>query len=169
MGMDRAPLGHPAGSSDQGAAPGRHHHLPGGGQRLPAGLFIQRYNARFAKAPQDPNSAWVPLPAEMDLAYYFAVRESRKVRADHCISFSGQLLQLVPDPKGPSLVDESVTVHIVPEGDIYPYHDRHPVAYRPVPAPEAVPPKPIRKGVRQPKPTDPKAAARRRGWLFARG
>ena len=141
--------------------------LEGANAFLPG--FIQGYNARFAKAPQDPNSAWAPLPAELDPAYYFAVRESRKVRADHCISFSGQLLQLVPDPKGPSLVDESVTVHIVPEGDIYLYHNRPPVAYQPVPAPEAVPPKPIRKGVRQPKPTDPKAAARRRGWLFAQG
>jgi len=129
--------------------------------------FIERYNARFAKPPRDPNSAWVELPAEFDLAYYFAIRETRKVRSDHCISFSGRLLQLLPDPKGPSLVDKSVTVHVVPEGDIYLYHGKQPIPYRPVPTPQAGPPKPPRQVARQPKPVDPKAAARRRAWLFA--
>src|SRR5665647_1133123 len=131
--------------------------------------FIERYNARFAKAPQDPQSAWVVLPAELDLNYYFAVRETRKVRADHCISWSGQILRLLPDPKGPSLVDKSVTVHVVPEGDVYLYHDRHSVAYRRVLASDPVPLKPRREMVRQPRPVDPKATARRRGWLFAQG
>ena len=129
--------------------------------------FTERYNARFAKAPRDPHSAWVPLPADLDLNYYFAVRETRKVRSDHCLSWSGQLLQLLPGPKDPSLVDKSVTVHVVPEGDLYLYHDQHPVAYRPVSASEAVPLKPIRQPLVQPRPADPKAAARRRGWLFA--
>ena len=67
--------------------------------------FIERYNARFAQEPQDPQSAWVPLPADLDTAYYFAVCETRTVRADHCIRFAGQLLQLLPGPKDPSLVD----------------------------------------------------------------
>ena len=131
--------------------------------------FIERYNARFAKAPQDPNTAWVPLPAELDTNYYFAVRETRKVRSDHCISWSGQILQLLPDPKGPSLVDKSVTVHVVPEGAVYLYQDRRPVEYRRVLTSDPVPPKPKREMVRQPRTVDPKAAARRRGWLFAQG
>ncbi len=132
--------------------------------------FMERYNARFAKAPQDPNSAWVPLLPNLDTNYYFAVRETRKVRSDHCISFSGQLLQLLPGPKDPSLVDESVTVHAVPEGDIYLYHGKHPIPYRQVPSSEPVPLKPpVRQPLRPPKPVDPKAAARRRGWLFAQG
>ena len=129
--------------------------------------FTPRYNARFAKAPQDPNSAWVMLPADLDLNYYFAIRESRKVRSDHCISFSGRILQLLPDPKGPSLVDESVTVHTVPEGDIYLYHGKRPIPYRPVSASDSVPLKPIKSAQSQPRPVDPKAAARRRAWLFA--
>ncbi len=132
--------------------------------------FIERYNARFAKTPQDPNSAWVPLPTDLDTNYYFAVRESRKVRSDHCISFSGRLLQLLPDLKGPSLVDESVTVHVVPEGDIHLYHGKRPIPFRHALSPKAVPPKPPRKVARPSKTADPKAAARRRAWLFgARG
>src|SRR5450756_2576832 len=36
-------------------------------------------------------------------------------------------------------------------------------------ASDPVPPKPRREMVRQPRPVDPKATARRRGWLFAQG
>jgi hypothetical protein len=129
--------------------------------------FMDRYNGRFAKAPQDPNAAWVPLPADLDLNYYFAIRESRKVRADHCISFSGRTLQLLPCPRDAGLVGESVTVHTVPEGDIYLYHGKRPIPYRAVLTPAAAPPKPLRQAARPPKPVDPKAQARRRAWLFA--
>jgi transposase len=131
--------------------------------------FIARYNARFAQAPQDPHSAWVPLPEDLDLNYYFAIRETRKVRADHCISFAGQLLQLLPGPHDPSLVDQRITVHVVPEGDIHLYHGKRPIACRPLTAPEAKPAQPAAKAVRPPKPVDPQAAARRRGWLFGQG
>jgi transposase len=128
--------------------------------------FTARYNARFARVPEDPNAAWVELPADLDPNYYFAVRESRRVRSDHCISFSGRTLQLLPDPKGPSLAGESVSVHVVPEGDIYLYHGKRPVPYRHAPIPEVAAPKPPFRQARPPKPVDPKAAARRRAWLF---
>jgi hypothetical protein len=128
--------------------------------------FSERYNTRFAKAPQDPHSAWVPLPADLDLHYYFAVRETRKVRADHCISFAGQLLQLEPGPKDPSLVDQSVTVHVVPEGDIYVYHGKRRIAYQPVAAPQAPPSQPTGEALPPARPADPKAKARQRAWLF---
>jgi transposase len=92
--------------------------------------FMERFNARFAQAPQDPQHAWVPLPAELDLHYYFAIRETRQVRADHCISYAGRLLQLLPGPGDPSLVRQSVAVHVVPEGDTFIYHGKRPMAYQ---------------------------------------
>lgn len=126
--------------------------------------FIERFNARFAKAAQDPHPAWVPLPADLDLAYYFAIREIRKVRADHCISFAGQTLQLLPGPKEPSLVQQSVTVHVVPEGEIYVYHGKRRIRHQPVQARPAPPltdePQPPAKVV------DAKARARKYGWLY---
>jgi transposase len=131
--------------------------------------FLEGFNARFAKAPQDPHSAWVPLPANLDPNYYFAVRETRKVRSDHCIRWLGQLLQLLPDPKSPSLVNQSVTVHLVPEGEIHLYHDRHPIAHQGVSASERIPLQSLRPPAPPSKSRDPEAAARRRGWLFARG
>jgi hypothetical protein len=128
--------------------------------------FRERYNARFAKEPQDPQSAWVPLPADLDIAYYFAIRDTRKVRADHCISFARQLLQLEPGPKDPSLVDQSVTVHVVAEGDIYVYHGKRRIDYRLVAAPAAPPPQPTGEALRPAQPADRKAKARQRAWLF---
>ena len=128
--------------------------------------FTERYNSRFSKSPEDPNSAWVSLPADIDTSYYFAIRESRKVRSDHCISFSGLTLQLLPDPCSPSLVGESITVHTVPEGELFLYHGRQQLAYRPVSSTQVTAPKHSDKPARAPKPVDPGAAIRRRGWLF---
>ena len=128
--------------------------------------FIARYNERFAHPAEDPASSWVPLPEDLDTNYYFARRESRKVRADNCISFAGKTLQLLPDPKAPSLVRQQVTVHIVPEGGIYLYHGKRPIAHRQVSVPEPALAMPIASPPPAKTP-DPKAAARRRAWLFA--
>jgi transposase len=128
--------------------------------------FIERYNARFAQAPQDSHSAWVALPADLDLAYYFAIRETRKVRADHCISFASQLLQLLPGPKDPSLVDQKVTVHVVPEGDIYLYHGKRRIAYQPCAAPEAEAVRLQSQALPSPKAGPRKSTSGQRGWLF---
>jgi transposase len=127
--------------------------------------FSERYNKRFAKAPQDPQNAWVPLPKDMDRPYYFAIRESRKVRADHCISFAGQLLQLLPGLKDPSLVQQSVTVHKVPEGDLYVYHGKRRISYQPVVTSQVAPP-PTADQAQSAPPADPKTKAKQRAWLF---
>jgi hypothetical protein len=129
-------------------------------------VFIQRYNRRFAKAAQDPNPAWVPLPKDLDFPYYFAVRDTRKVRADHCISFFGQILQLQPSPKDPSLVDRGITVHVVPEGDIYVYHGKRRIGHQAVAARQTPPPQPTPEAQRPAQPADLKAKAKQRAWLF---
>jgi transposase len=128
--------------------------------------FMERYNGHFAKGPQDPHSAWVPLPPDLDTHYYFASRETRKVRADHCISFGGQLLQLLPNPQDPSLVNQRVSVHVVPEGDIYLYHGKHQLTHQPVAAPQATPTRPSAEQQPPKPPPDPKGKAQQRAWLF---
>jgi transposase len=128
--------------------------------------FITRYNARFAQPPRDPDSAWVPLPADFDDAYYFAVRETRKVRADHCIRFAGQWLQLLPEPAQPSLVAQTVTVHQVPEGDLYVYYGRQRLAYRSLAAAPAAQPAPTQEPAWAKLPPEAKAKAKQRAWLY---
>jgi transposase len=128
---------------------------------LPA--FRERYNARFAQAPADPQSAWVPLPADFDSAYYFASRETRKVRADHCIRVAGQWLQLQPAPSQPSLAGQTVTVHVVPEGELYVYQGTCRLTYQPVAAPPPARPAPAKEPAWSQLPPDPDAQAKRRG------
>ncbi len=128
--------------------------------------FMERYNARFAKAARDPRSAWVPLPADLDLAYYFAIRQTRKVRPDHCITFQGQTLQLLPGAKHPSLVQQSVAVHIVPEGELYVYHGKHPIAYQIFVAPVVEPSLSVEALVTPLTPVQPKRTPAQRRWLY---
>jgi transposase len=128
--------------------------------------FIARYNARFAKAPRDPEPAWVPLPADLDLAYYFAIREPRTVTRDHCVRFGGRCWQLRPGPQDPSLVEQRVHVHQVPEGKIYLYYGQRRLAYQAFGAPAAAPPQPPSAALPPAAPGVRKSSARQRAWLF---
>jgi len=129
--------------------------------------FIERYNARFAQPAQDPADAWVPLPVDLDMPYYFAIRESRKVGRDHCIRFAGRSWQLLPGPQDPSLVEQSVSVHRVPEGDIYLYHGRRRIAHQAFVAPPIAPPQPPSEATPPVAPGVRKSTARQRAWLFS--
>ena len=127
--------------------------------------FVARYNARFAKAPADPQSAWRALPEGFDWAYHFSARETRKVRADHCVQWLGQTLALRVKASEPDLAGQTVSVHTLPDGTVYVYDGRRRLEYRRVekakaPAPVVALPPP------RPKAPDPRAAARRRAWLF---
>jgi hypothetical protein len=126
--------------------------------------FLPRYNARFAHPAADPTLAWMPLPAECDLAYYFAAREHRRVRADHTIAWYGQCFQLQRARRDPSLAGQAVTVHVVPEGTVYVYTGAQRLPYTVFERTRA--PRPPRARVTQSKATDPAAQARRRAWLF---
>ena len=130
--------------------------------------FVARFNARFGQPPTDPAPAWVPLPDDCDLAYYFATRETRQVRSDHCLSWQGQLLQLAVGVDEPSLVGKRVSVHVVPEGDLFVYAGKRRLRFQRVeqPASERAH-APARSPARAPRPSDPQAAARKRAWLFA--
>jgi hypothetical protein len=132
--------------------------------------FIERYNARFARAPQDPSSAWTALPDGFDLEYHFCSRESRKVRADNCIQWQGEVLQLELKRDDPVLVGKSVNVHKVPEGRLYVYDGTSRLDYHRALEAQRGSAK-DRQAVVLPtqsklKTVDPKAAARRRAWLF---
>jgi hypothetical protein len=129
--------------------------------------FVERYNNRFAKPPRDPQSAWVPLPADFDFGYYFAAQEQRSVRQDHCVQFKGLTLQILPKAQDLPLTGRKVNVHLVPEGDVYLYDGKRRLDYKQVV--EAAPTM-----VTNPLPTisvnkapHPRAKARQRAWLFA--
>lgn len=59
--------------------------------------FLLRFNAAFAQPPAEAESAYLPLPKELDLEAVFCFKHSRKVRTDNTISFAGHTLQIPPD------------------------------------------------------------------------
>ena len=78
--------------------------------------FIERYNIRFAKEPEDPLDAWGLLPDNLDTSYHFSIQETRTVGADHCLSFKGQLLQLLPGCQMvPFSLDKNTPFRVLPQ------------------------------------------------------
>jgi len=63
-----------------------------------ANKFLETYlpvhNARFGRAPADPEPAWVPLDGA-DIFYYCTTSELRSVRQDHTIAWHGKTLQII--------------------------------------------------------------------------
>lgn len=59
--------------------------------------FIPDFNKRFAREPEEPESAFRPLPKEINLDRILSVKEERTVKADNTISFEGKIYQLLPN------------------------------------------------------------------------
>jgi hypothetical protein len=56
--------------------------------------FIERYNERFARAPADPESAFVALGSKVDLDQILCREDERVVGRDNVVSFEGTPLQI---------------------------------------------------------------------------
>jgi hypothetical protein len=111
----------------------------------------------------------VPLPADLDQDYYFATAETRKVSADHCVSFAGQQLQLTLAPGQVSLAAQTVSVRVNPEGGVHVYIGRQRVPHRPLTARPARPAKAPKEPAWTQRPAEPEARTRQRAWLFGQG
>ena len=155
-------------SLDQGIAAGPHHN-PGSGQCLLCPASSPATTSALPSQPPIPRSAWVPLPADLDLPYYFASRETRTVSADHCISFAGQHLQLCLAPGQVSLAEQTVSVRVNPEGEVHVYVGRQLVRHRPLADRPARSPKAAKEPPWTKLPADPAARTQRRAWLFGQG
>jgi hypothetical protein len=128
--------------------------------------FIARYNRRFGIEPKDPESAWVGMSADTDIAYYFATCESRVVRRDHTIAWHGKAYQLLHDEQCILTVGKRVEVRVTPEGAIHIYTGKHRLAHKEVQVTRPVVKKATAPTQKKRKPADPQADARRRAWLF---
>ncbi len=58
--------------------------------------FLSRYNARFARRPVNPASAYRPWPAGLDPQTIFCFKYQRTVNNDHTVGLGGQQIQLLP-------------------------------------------------------------------------
>lgn len=107
--------------------------------------FIARFNVTFAREPADTQAAWIALEPAMDLDYYFSAMEIRTVKSDHTVAIFNQILQLLPDKRGPSLAGQQVEVHALPDTTLVVYHKRKRIPHKKlaaVPAKTAAVPKP---------------------------
>lgn len=82
--------------------------------------FRPRYNARFAQAPAQPESAWRPAPA--DLARICCFKHRRTVAPDNTIQLGDRALQIYPGPHGRSYAGARVDIHAHLDGTLAVYH-----------------------------------------------
>ena len=70
--------------------------------------YLPKFNQRFQVAPAQPESAFRPLPEQLDLEANFSFHYQRKVANDHTISVDGHKLQLPPLAHGRSYAKATV-------------------------------------------------------------
>ena len=89
--------------------------------RYLAEVYLPDHKARFAVAPEQPGSAFVPdrLGAHRDI---LCVQEQRVVGNDNCVRYKGLALQIPPSPIRPHFVKVTVRVHDYPDGTLALFH-----------------------------------------------
>jgi len=90
-------------------------------------VYLPAHNARFAKAPALPESAFVTAAAAQ-LRETLCVQEERVVARDNTIAYDGLRLQLPPSPLRPHYVKARVRVHVYPDGSLAVFHGPRPIA-----------------------------------------
>jgi len=58
--------------------------------------FLSFFNRKFQKPPREPQSAYLPLPPDINLSDIFCLKETRTVQKDHTISYHNTIYQLLP-------------------------------------------------------------------------
>lgn len=85
--------------------------------RFLAETFIADFNARFAVAPADPASAFLPYVGR-PLEDVLCVQEERRVGRDNCVAWAGRAFQIPPQPHRHHYVKATVRVHAYPDGRV---------------------------------------------------
>jgi transposase len=84
-------------------------------------VYLPEHNARFAIAPEHPETAFV---ADLAGAYrdILCVQEERVVGNDNCVRYRGLALQIPPSPARRHFVKLRVRVHEYPDGTLAVFH-----------------------------------------------
>ncbi len=89
--------------------------------RFIAELYLPDHNARFARPPEQPESAFVPVAIEQ-VRDILCCQETRTVGNDNCVRYHGLSLQIPPSPIRPHFVKARVRVHDYPDGTLAVFH-----------------------------------------------
>jgi transposase len=83
--------------------------------------YIAGHNARFAVAPAETGSAFVPV-AEAQWRDILCIQEERAVAPDNTVSWQAKRLQIPPHPARAHFVRAKVRVHQYPDGGLAIFH-----------------------------------------------
>ena len=72
--------------------------------------FLPRFNARFAVAAEQPETAYRPVPADLSLTETICIKDTRKVARDNTVKYHWRVLQLLPGAERPSYAGLRVDV-----------------------------------------------------------
>jgi len=91
-------------------------------------VYLPEHNARFAREPALPETAFVPVAESSLLREILCVQEQRVVARDNTVSFEGRTLQLPESPLRHHYVKARVRVHQYPDGTLAVFHGPRPIA-----------------------------------------
>lgn len=84
-------------------------------------VYLPRHNIRFAVAPAEAGSAFVPVE-EAQWRDVLAIQEERTVAPDNTVAWKGRRLQIPPHPARAHFVRAKVRVHDHPDGELAIFH-----------------------------------------------
>ena len=80
--------------------------------------FLPRFNARFAVAAEQPETAYRPVPAELSLTETICLKDTRKVARDNTVKYQWRVLQLLPGAERPSYAGLRVEILERADGEL---------------------------------------------------
>ena len=80
--------------------------------------FLPRFNARFAVAAEQPETAYRPVPEELSLTETICLKDTRKVARDNTVKYQWRVLQLLPEAERPSYAGLRVEILERADGEL---------------------------------------------------
>jgi len=72
--------------------------------------FLPRFNHRFAVTPEQPETAYRPVPEDLSVTETVSIKHTRKVARDNTVHYQWRVLQLLPGAQRPSYAGLQVEV-----------------------------------------------------------
>ncbi len=92
-------------------------------------VYLPAHNARFARAPALPESAFVTVRDPTSLADILCIEEDRVVARDNTVAYGGLRLQLPQSPARAHYVKARVRIHHYQDGSLAIFLGPRPIAY----------------------------------------
>ena len=100
--------------------------------------FLPRFNARFAVAAEQPETAYRPVPDELSLTETICLKDTRKVARDNTVKYQWRVLQLLPEAERPSYAGLRVNVLERADGELLLRYQGEAVDFQEGPPPSSV-------------------------------